>query len=124
MRTFLHRGYTAVGTASRQLDGRWRLTTWRPDGPSGHQCYNDRDFEREVRWHWYECPAAALLLDQWSKTAKWARGLKQCQFMSYWNTLSALGRYDLARDLDRCPSLDVALYLAPRLVARARRERS
>lgn len=116
--------YMAVGTAQRMPDGKWRLTTWRPDGPSGHGCYNDRDFEREIRYHWQECPTAGLLLDQWSKTPEWERGLKQCQFVSAWNELSYLNRYDLARDLSRCPSLDIALHFIPYLLAKARNPRS
>ena len=91
MRTFLKRGgYVAVATATQQPDGCWRLTTWRPDGPSGHQTFTADELERELRWHWTEWPGAALFLDSWSKTAKWERGLKQCQFIQAWNELAHL----------------------------------
>ena len=124
MRAFIHkRHYVAVGTANREPDGRWRLTTWRPDGPSGHEILTDREFEREVSWHWTEWPAAVTLLDLWSKTAEWEQGLKSMQFVAAWNTLTWLGHFDLAMDLHRCPSLDVALWFAPGLIARAREEK-
>lgn len=124
MRAFIHkRHFVAIGTAGREPDGRWRLTTWRPDGPSGHQVYTEREFEREIRWHWTEFPAAVVLLDLWSETAEWELGLKRMQLVHAWNLLGWLKRSDLARDLYRCPSLDVALWLAPKLIARAWREK-
>lgn len=123
MRAFIHkRHYVAIGTANREPDGRWRLTTWRPDGPSGHEILTDRELEREIKWHWTEWPAALQILDLWSKTPRWEQGLKSMQLIQAWNTLTWLGRFDLAMDMQRCPSLDAALFFAPRLIARARKE--
>ena len=121
-RFFLNKVFVAVGTATRQPDGKWRLTTWRPDGPSGHQMFTDKELERELRTYWTEWPAAGLILDQWSKTPKWEHGLKQIQFLQAWNTLSCSGRYDLGHELDKTKTLDEALALAPGLIRLARKE--
>jgi len=118
-RFFLNKVFVAVGTASRQPDGKWRLTTWRPDGPSGHQVLTDEQLKRELRTYWTEWPTAGLILDQWSKMPKWERGLKQIQFLQAWNTLSYLGRYDLGHKLDAIKTLDEALALAPELIRQA-----
>jgi hypothetical protein len=121
-RFFLNKVFLAVGTAARQPDQKWRLTTWRPDGPSGHQVLTDDQLKREVRSYWAEWPVAGLILDQWSKTPKWEHGLKQIQFLQAWNTLSYLGRYDLGHELDATKTLDEALALAPELIKQAQKE--
>ena len=118
-RFFLNKVFVAVSTASRQPDEKWRLSIFRPDGPSNHMCFTDEELKRELRTYWTEWPAAGLILDQWSKTPKWEHGLKQIQFLQAWNTLSYLGRYDLGHELDKTKTLDEALALAPELIRQA-----
>ena len=112
MRTLRHNYYEAIGTVSEDGD-KFRLTTWRPDGPSGHVTLPAEQLEREIAREWTEDPNAGQLLDEWSRTDKWALGLKQVQFVAAWNTCSYHGRYDLARTLDHAPDIDAALALIP-----------
>ena len=112
MRTLRHQRYDAIGTVTSQGD-KFRLTIWRPNGPSGHTILSAKNLEREIRWDWIEDPDAGQLLDEWSKTDEWALGLKQVQFVAAWNTCSYHDRYDLARTLDHAPDIDAALALIP-----------
>ena len=125
MRTFIKRGlYVAIATAKRRPDGKWIFTTWRPDGPSGHDVFTDETLERETKYDWTECPFALPILDIWSRTEKWETGLKQCQFLIAWHRLTReYHRWDLARELDATPDLDTALALAPELLKRAAAEK-
>jgi len=106
-----------VGTVTN-LNGKWRLTTWWVNGPSGHTCFvSEKSLERELRREWREDPGAGILLEIWSNTPMWERGLKQCQIMQCWNSCSYHGRYDLAQRIDKAATLDAALAIVPEIMA-------
>jgi len=112
MRILRHQHYEAIGTVTLQGD-KFRLTTWRPDGPGNHVILSARELEREIEWDWTEDPGAGETLEAWSNTPEWEAGLKAMQFTAAWNTCSYHGRYDLARTLDHAPNIDAALALVP-----------
>jgi len=96
----------------------WRLTVWAPNGPLGHSIFAKPQLERELKWDWRESETAGLVLESWSDTTEWSTGLKQCQFVRAWNALSYHGRHDLCQLLDHTKTLDEALELIPRVLAR------
>ena len=100
------------------LNGQWRISEWRPDGPSGHQSFtSEESLEREIGGWWVEDPTAGEELERWSDTPEWELGLKRVQFLQAWNACSFHNRYDLAKRLDEAPSLDEALALVPEINA-------
>jgi len=103
---------------NKKGDPVWRLTYWRPDGPSGHDVLTLHTLERELRWDWCESETAGLVLESWSDTTEWSTGLKQCRFVAAWNTLSYHGRHDLCQMLDHTKTLDEALELIPIVLAK------
>jgi len=103
---------------NKKGDPVWRLTYWKPCGPVGHDVLTLHTLERELRWDWCESETAGMVLESWSDTTEWSTGLKQCQFVAAWNTLSYHGRHDLCQLLDHTKSLDEALELIPRVLAK------
>jgi len=100
------------------LNGQWRISEWRSDGPSGHQCFaSEESLEQEIRSWWIDDPTAGEELERWADTPEWALGLKRVQFVTAWNTCSFQGRYDLAHRLDDAPDLDAALTMVPEIYA-------
>jgi len=95
----------------------WRLTVWAPNGPLGHSIFARPQLECELHWDWRESLEAGMVLESWSNTTEWSRGLKQCQFLAAWNVCCAQGRWDLCQMLDRTKTLDEALELIPRTLA-------
>jgi len=108
-----------IGTVTF-LNGEWRLTCWRRNGPSGHQCFStEAALEREIRYDWVDDPAAGDELERWSLTPEWERGLKGCQVISCWNACAFHGRYDLAQELDLA-EIGEAVAMIPRIRAALR----
>jgi len=94
----------------------WRLTTWLPDGATGHTVVrNDKDLARELSYGWQQEPSAEAeaLLDSWVGTPVWERGCKRALVLQCWNACSFYGRFDLARRLDYAPDLDSAVAYVP-----------
>lgn len=122
MRILRNKHYEAVGTVMPQGD-KFRLATWRPDGPSGHEVLTARELERELGWAWEEDPTAGAALETWSDTPEWEHGLKVCQYIACWNSCSYYGRYDLARQLDHAGTIDKALALIPEIRRQLNKEK-
>lgn len=101
-----------IATVTSQGD-KFRLTNWRPNGPSGHVLLSAKELEREIAWDWTENPSAGKTLEAWSNAPEWERGLKSMQIVAAWNTCSFHGRYDLGRTLYAETDIDAALALIP-----------
>jgi len=101
-----------IATVTPQGD-QFRLTNWRPNGPSSHTVLSAKELEREIAWDWTEDPSAGETLEAWSNTPEWERGLKGLQVLAAWNTCSFYGRYDLGRTLYAETDIDKALALIP-----------
>jgi len=122
MRILRNKHYEAIGTIIPQGD-KFRLTTWRPNGPSGHEILTTRELERELDWAWEEDPTAGKTLEAWADTPEWSHGLDVCQFIACRNACSYHGRYhDLGKQLDHAATLDEALAMIPEIRRRLREE--
>lgn len=96
--------YTVRRDEQRDAEGQescWRVTTWRMCGPTGHSYYRLREWARELRWARATMNAsdgrlAGEVLDAWSETPDWERGLKQCVVMHAVNTWHWQGNKKLA----------------------------
>lgn len=120
-RFYKHRDLELVASVTPQEptenhpDVRWRLTTWAPNGPTGHTCLSESGLTRELKWYWCEDPGAGKLLDSWVNTPRWGLGVRRCRFVQIWNACSFRGRWDLTRRLDEAGTLDEALAMIPEI---------
>jgi hypothetical protein len=98
--TLAHRhipDYIATLTADGE---RWRLTTWRPNGPGGHELYSAADLAHEVYLCWWVDPTAPARMDSWVNTPAWKLGMAQLEYLEIWNAFSADGNSAACHAMD------------------------
>ena len=79
---YLPGGMLATVARDGELPHYWRLTTYRPDGPSGHTLLDDGDLAFEVYHAWRIDPDAPARLDAWTQTAEWRAGMERIDLYS------------------------------------------
>ena len=78
-------GYLTQRIARISQEGdRWIVNHWRPNGPSSHFYAKRSEIFGEVRG-FRRSTVAPRLLDQWSTTETWKRGLQQLEWLAYDN---------------------------------------
>jgi hypothetical protein len=107
----------------------WRLTSFAPDGPTGHYDIADGDQEKlktELRWGTFERDDSALEdLEQWTQTPEWERGIKGLYILMIWNRCSYQGRGDLCGEISDYAAehtQDETLAWLPTIIRRLRKE--
>ena len=94
----------------------WRVTFFRPNGPSSHIFEKREAVFGELR-SFFISEVAGKMLDFWSTTPVWAHGIKQLQWVAYQNLLCSIApaRQELYKLMDEGPSLDKLLGAARKL---------
>lgn len=91
-----------IASLTQEPDGQWRVTTYLPDGPEGHQIEGSYYIMKELR-HYTEYPSAAKLLDAWTRTETWANGIDKMTWLALEWTLREYVNYDLIASLWQMP---------------------
>jgi hypothetical protein len=113
--TYSHKKHRSIA-AVQYLDDEIRVSFWGMDGPHGHfSCKTKYALYEELAGYRAD-PQAEQRLEAWSKTSRWQAGLKEAQYLTFWNHFSRQGRSDLCVQLEAAPTLDAALKLAAQLL--------
>lgn len=102
-----------VASVAAEPDGRWRVTTYAPDGPQRHEIERREEAFGQLR-DYRMTPLAARMLDAWSRRPAWATGLKRLAFAQYVDLFGNACRvaYDALYEAIRAHPGDLDAHLA------------